>query len=381
MEVAGLPLVAAVDRGRNHRDVLLDRDHRGARLHRPGNACQLARALDEETERATLPNDLAHPPDRFAVGLATADRDRAEAPDQLSETGDPMRLDLRDEMHRPRRQQAEHRRVDPVEVVDRQHHPAGHRDALRPVGAHRRHQPHERPDREAADRPDSVDAVHVRRRGDEVFDQRDHLVDLELARVDLDRVLGRAHVDGVLLVAQPQVGRERVGADPRPLGRSACCPDPRVGEKVNLYLSLRCDNGADVTSLDDDVADLAKGALPLAHHLAHLVMASDHRHELVDVGLADRGGDVAPADEHPPRLVEGDRVLDRELGELVGEIEREATAAREPGERAVHRPRVEVAEAQPLGEQPCDRALTGPCGPIDGDDHEKGAPRSESRRS
>ena len=61
--------------------------------------------------------------------------------------------------------------------------------------------------------------------GDELLDPRDDLVDLELGRVDLDRVLGGPHVDRVLLVAQPQVGRERVGADPGPLRRAACGPD------------------------------------------------------------------------------------------------------------------------------------------------------------
>ena len=63
------------------------------------------------------------------------------------------------------------------------------------------------------------------------------------------------------------------------------------------------------------------------------------------------------------------------------QVEREPAPAREPGERAVHRPGVEVAEAEPLGEQPRDRALAGPCGPVDCDDHQEVAPRSESRRS
>ena len=158
-------------------------------------------------------------------------------------------------------------------------------------------------------------------------------------------------------------------------------PGSLVGDEVNLYLGLRCDDGADVAALDDDVALVPERPLPLAHHLAHLRVARDDRDELVDVGLADRGGDVGAVDEDATRVVEADRVLGRELGELVGEVEREPAAPREPGERAVHRAGVEVAEAEPLGEKPCDRALAGPCGPVDGDDHQVVVARSESRRS
>ena len=79
MPVAGLPLVRAVDRGRDDRDVLLERDHRRAGLHLPRNAVQLPRPLDEEAERVSLANRLAHLPHRLAVRLAAADRDRPEA--------------------------------------------------------------------------------------------------------------------------------------------------------------------------------------------------------------------------------------------------------------------------------------------------------------
>ena len=58
--------------------------------------------------------------------------------------------------------------------------------------------------------------------------------------------------------------------------------------------------------------------------------------------------------------------------------EREAALHREPGQRAVHRPGVEVAEAEPLGESPCDRALPCPCGAVNGDDHRL---ETELRRS
>ncbi len=70
-----------------------------------------------------------------------------------------------------------------------------------------------------------------------------------------------------------------------------------------------------------------------------------------------------PAIETAPDLVEVDRVLARELAELLAVVEVERSLEREPGQRAVHRAGVEVAEAEPLGEAPRDRALAGPAGP------------------
>ena len=105
-------------------------------------------------------------------------------------------------------------------------------------------------------------------------------------------------------------------------------PHRLVGDKVDLYLGLRCDDGADVPPLDHDVPLLAERALPLAHHLPHLVVARDDRDELVDVGLADRGRHIAPSMNTRPASSKPDRVLGRELGELVGEVERQPGAAR-----------------------------------------------------
>ena len=50
----------------------------------------------------------------------------------------------------------------------------------------------------------------------------------------------------------------------------------------------------------------------------------------------------------------------------------DAVAPREPGQRAVHRAGVEVAEAEPLREAARDGALSGPRGAVDGDDHRLG---------
>ena len=62
-------------------------------------------------------------------------------------------------------------------------------------------------------------------------------------------------------------------------------------------------------------------------------------------------------------------LLARELAERRAVAEREPLAQREPGERAVHRPGVEVAEAEPLRELARDGALAGAGGAVDGDDH------------
>ena len=102
MEVPGLPLVRAVDRGGNDRNLLLHGDHPCTWLNRAWNSRPLSRALDEETERIAVAHDLTHPPHRFAIGLSAPNRDRPEAADQLAEPRDPMRLDLGEEVHRAR---------------------------------------------------------------------------------------------------------------------------------------------------------------------------------------------------------------------------------------------------------------------------------------
>src|SRR5207302_10171973 len=71
-------------------------------------------------------------------------------------------------------------------------------------------------------------------------------------------------------------------------------------------------------------------------------------------------------------------VRGRELAQGLGVAEREPALHREPRDRAVHRTGVEVAETEPLGEPPCDRAFACPCGAVDGDDHRL---ETESRRA
>ena len=102
-------------------------------------------------------------------------------------------------------------------------------------------------------------------------------------------------------------------------------------------------------------------------------MPRDDRHHPVDLRATDRGSDVGSGDEDTTVGLEGDGILACEPAEAlsVGEVER--ALEREPRDRAVHRAGIEVAEAQPLGEAPGNRALPRACGPVDGNDHQLGS--------
>ena len=208
----------------------------------PGHAAPLARALDEEAERVAVADDLAHQPDRLAVGLAAAHGDRPEAADQLAEPRDAVGLDLGHVVDRPRRQHAERggsiqekwlnaRTTPPVA-----RHPLGAvvRAAASAAGR-------AVPIVYAADRPDGVGARSCAPalRDDELLDPRDDVVDRELGRVDLIGVLGRPHRAASLSSRSAQVGGERVGADLRPLDRAAARAHAAVGDEVDLDLARR----------------------------------------------------------------------------------------------------------------------------------------------
>ena len=175
--------------------------------------------------------------------------------------------------------------------------------------------------------------------------------------------------------------RSVASASPPISGRSArrrCARTAGIGDEIHLHLRVGRDDGADVASLDDDVALVTELALALAHHLAHRRVARDDRHHPVDLRAADRRGDVGAGDEDAAVALEGDRVLARELAEAVAVGEVEGALQREPRERAVHRAGVEVAELEALGEPPRDRALARAGGPVDGDNHRL---VTDSRRS
>ena len=110
-------------------------------------------------------------------------------------------------------------------------------------------------------------------------------------------------------------------------------------------------------------------ALALAHHLPHVVVARDDRHHPVDPRPPDRRRHVRARDEHAAVFVERDRASPCEPAQWLALGQRQPLAHREPGQRAVHRAGIEVAEAEPLRQKAGDRALARACGPVDGDDH------------
>ena len=134
----------------------------------------------------------------------------------------------------------------------------------------------------------------------------------------------------------------------------------------------RHDDGADVAALDHGVAPDREGALALAHHLAHLGVARDDRHEPVDLGIPDRGRDVLAVHLDAPVEAERDRV-------------RDARARRAPRRPRGRRRRGARSRSAPGTSRPCRgsgtraaaRASTRPCssragGPVDGHDHVAG---------
>ena len=138
-------------------------------------------------------------------------------------------------------------------MVDGEHDAARARNAVEPVVAQRHVHAG---DARSVTRPTphGVDDRHIDHAlSDEPLDALDDVVDGEIGGVDLHRVGGGAHVDRVALVAHAQVGRERIGAEPGPVGR-ARWRDFRVSDEVHLDHVGRRDHRADVTALDDRVA-------------------------------------------------------------------------------------------------------------------------------
>ena len=124
---------------------------------------------------------------------------------------------------------------------------------------------------------------------------------------------------GVALVAEAQVGGERVGADLGPLGGAAAGALALVGDEVDLHVGVRRDDGADVAALDHDVALVAELALALAHHLAHLAGGARRPAPSGRSGLS-RIEEVTsvPAIETRPPSSKLDRVRGGQGGRAVG---------------------------------------------------------------
>src|SRR5262245_58595469 len=88
-EVPESPFVRAVDGSAHDRGLLVDGDHGSARLHHAGYPGALTRAFHEHSERIPVAHDLAHHPDRLAVGLAATYRQGAERAHELPQPRNP----------------------------------------------------------------------------------------------------------------------------------------------------------------------------------------------------------------------------------------------------------------------------------------------------
>jgi len=126
---------------------------------------------------------------------------------------------------------------------------------------------------------------------------------------------------------------------------------------------------ADVPSLDDGVAEVGELALAAPHDDPDLGMAGDHGDEPVDLGLPDLGRDVRLGDPDRAALVEVDGMPFGQHAERRPVLEVERTLEREPGHGPVHRARVQIPEAESLGQPAGDGALPGSGGPVDCHDH------------
>ncbi len=162
-------------------------------------------------------------------------------------------------------------------------------------------------------------------------------------------------------------------ATPGPLGGPPARTLVGVCEQEHLHLGVRGDDRSDVATLDHGVATHRERALTVAHDLAHL--RDDARpsgNEPVDLRVADRSRHVLAVHLDAAVTPERDRVRERELGERRPVREIRSVAPCDPGQRPVHRARVEVAEAEPARERRRDGALPGAGRAVDGHDHVAG---------
>src|SRR6266545_1635386 len=213
---------------------------------------------------------------------------------------------------------------------------------------------------------------------DKLFDPLHDVVDAELRGIEKLRVGRGLHPCGIALVAKPQVGGEGVRTDARTLSDPAARALLGVGDEVHLHLGVRRDDGSDVPPLDDRVALVRELPLPIPHDRSDRGMAGHGGDDLVHPRFPDLLGDVVARDPHLGVLVEGHRIAARQLLELRLVFERNLPLQREPGQSAVHRACVHVAEAEPLRQPLRDGALACPCRPVYGNDHRL---VTESRRS
>src|SRR5207247_350722 len=127
--------------------------------------------------------------------------------------------------------------------------------------------------------------------------------------------------------------------------------------------------GPHVAPVEDDPPRTAELLLARDHQPAHLGMRGDARGRRAHLPGADGAAHVFPVERHEVAV---SRQLDPraagELGQLVFRVEGHAGTERLQRERAVHGARVEEDVAQLLGKRAAGGGLSGPRGPVDGDD-------------
>ena len=179
------------------------------------------------------------------------------------------------------------------------------------------------------------------------------------------------------LLGRGGVGRSVLGSP----SRSARC---WIGDQIDLEVGVGGNRRADVAPFDDDAIVVVRDRLAL------------HRDELLTYGwhggdMAHGGGDVLAAD----RLGDVDSVgMDRGIeridarlelyalgrrGNRVGIAEIRAGLQERPRHRAVHRARVEVREAEPIGHSARRARLAGSGRTVDGNDQGRAHASARSR--
>ncbi len=146
--------------------------------------------------------------------------------------------------------------------------------------------------------------------------------------------------------------------------------------RKTLSLGVGRDHRADVAALGNPVAVEDQLALFGHQRRAHVGIGGDDGRGLGDLGRPDRLADVAPVEQHrrrapgwPAARVDARRAC--QLAKSAGALGQPAAGAlkREQGDGAVHRPAVQVGEAERTGELAGDRGLAGTGGAVDGDQH------------
>src|SRR3954452_11997086 len=205
----------------------------------------------------------------------------------------------------------------------------------------------------------------------ELHDPLDNLGDLEAAGVELDRVVGDPE-GPVLAFAVARValglGGQNVGDVLAALRGATPSTLALARREEHLQLRVRGDDRPDVAALSDVAPGVDQLSLADNQSLADLRVDGHSRGGLGDLGAADLQRDVLPVKrDGAVGKVDPSRAGQRADGARVVGVA--AGTQRGQRDRPVHRPGIEVREAEALGERPRNRGFAGPGGAVDGDDH------------